>query len=253
MTDDTGRKRATAASFGRAATGYTESDVHREGADLDTLSEWCAGAGRVLDVATGAGHTAGAAAGAGDAEVVAADLTPEMVAIATDAFDVVGVVADAERLPFREGSFDAVTCRIAAHHFLDPEAFVAEVARLLAPGGTFALEDNVAPDDADLARFLNRVESVRDPTHVESYTVERWREWLEDAGLAVEECAVVEKELDYASWIERTDVPSAGRRVLEGLFHGAPEEVRECFAVETEGDRIDSFRTPKALIRAVSD
>ena len=267
MTDDTGRKRATAASFDAAAAGYLESGVHREGADLDALADWCADADRVIDVATGGGHTAGAVADRG-VEAIATDLTPEMTATATANFGVPGVVADAERLPFADGSFDAATCRIAAHHFPDPEAFVAEVARVLEPGGTFAFEDNVAPADADLtgsgrfrsasgssapanlADFLDRVERVRDPTHVESYTVERWCQWLEEAGFAVEECVAVEKELDYAAWVERTDVPPARRRVLEGLFHGAPDEVREAFDVETDGRGIESFSTPKVLIRA---
>lgn len=250
MTDDSDRKRATAAAFGDAAAGYAESAVHRTGADLDRLAAWCADADRALDVATAAGHTAGALADAGVGTVVAADFAPEMVATATGNFDVAGLVADAERLPFRDGSFDAVACRIAAHHFPDPEAFVAEAARVLTPGGVLAFEDNVAPVDDGLAAFLNRVEAVRDPTHVESYTVKQWREWVEAAGLTVEECLVIEKELDYAAWVERMDVPRARRCVLAGLFHGAPDEVRECFAVETDGAEVRSFTTPKVLLRA---
>ena len=252
MTDDSDRKRETAAAFGGAATGYLESEVHREGADLDMLADWCADADRALDVATGGGHTAGAVADRG-ADVVATDLTPTMVETAMANFDVPGVVADAERLPFRERSFDAATCRIAAHHFPDPEAFVGEMARVLEQGGTFALEDNVSPADPELAAFLHQIESVRDPTHVESYTVGRWREWLTEAGFAVEECDLIEKELDYGAWVERTDVPEADRRVLEGSFHGASEEVREFFDVETDGSEIVSFTAPKALIRARLD
>lgn len=250
MTDESERKRETAAAFGGAAAGYLDSGVHREGADLATLADWCAGAERAVDVATGGGHTAGAVADRG-VDVVATDLTPEMTATATGNFEVAGVVADAERLPFDGGSFDAATCRIAAHHFPDPEAFVAEAARVLAPGGVLAFEDNVSPDDPELAAFLHRIESVRDPTHVESYTVETWREWLESAGFEVEECLLIEKELDYASWVERMDVPEAARRVLEGLFHGAPEEVRAFFDVETEGSAVVSFTTPKVLVRAL--
>nr|WP_223301889.1 class I SAM-dependent methyltransferase [Haladaptatus sp. R4] len=141
--DELERKRATTDSFGAVAASYLDSDVHREGADLELLASWCDGASTALDVACGAGHTAGALAETADADtVVAADATPEMVETATDAFPVVGTVADAERLPFSDEAFDAVTCRIAAHHFPNPDAFVSEVARVLAPGGVVAFEDN---------------------------------------------------------------------------------------------------------------
>ncbi len=44
-----------------------------------------------------------------------------MVETATTEFPIAGVVSDAERLPFADGSFDAVACRIAAHHFPTPK------------------------------------------------------------------------------------------------------------------------------------
>lgn len=253
MSDQRRHKRDTAASFGAAAEDYFESAVHRGSDDLRTLASWCADADadRALDVATGGGHTAGALAAAGVPTVVASDVSPEMVAVATREYDVAGVLADAERLPFSAASFDAATCRIAAHHFPDPEAFVTEVARVLEPGGTLAFEDNVAPDDGELATFLNGVERLRDPTHVELYTVEQWREWFEREGLAVETVESAAITLDFDAWAERTGVSEADRIELVRRFRDAPEDAHERFAVAFDEDgSVESFANPKALIRA---
>ncbi len=130
VTNDADRKRDVASAFGGATDGYLEGDVLKQGADLERLVDWCADATRALDVATGAGHVAGGLVDAGISRVVAADLSPEMVRTATTEYPrVEGVAVDAERLPIASDRFDAVTCRFAAHHFPDPEAFLAEVER----------------------------------------------------------------------------------------------------------------------------
>lgn len=249
MTDDADRKRASAASFGEAADAYRDSEVHRKGGDLDQLAAWCAGATRALDVATGAGHTAGAVARTVP-EVVATDAAPEMVATAEREYDVEGVVADAERLPFGDDFFDAVTCRIAAHHFPDPESFVREVARVLEPGGTFAFEDNVAPEDDDLATFINRVESIRDPTHVESYRTSQWHDWLADADFVIEETIHLQKTLEFDAWTAAQSLPEGERERVENLLLDASDEVRELFEIDVEDGEVRSFANIKGLIRA---
>lgn len=247
------QKRDTAAKFGVAAEEYFESAVHRGSDDLQTLASWCAGADRALDVATGAGHTAGAIADAGVPTVVASDVSPEMTRVAVREYDAAGILADAERLPFCDDTFDAVACRVAAHHFPDPEAFVDEVARVLDSGGVFAFEDNVAPDEESLATFLNRVETLRDPTHVELYTVDQWCEWFERAGLTVETVESAKFTLDFDAWVERTNVPADDRAELVRRFREAPEDTRDRFEVVFDEDGgVDSFGNPKALFRAVN-
>lgn len=247
------QKRDTAASFGVAAESYFQSAVHRGSDDLTTLASWCAEADRALDIATGAGHTAGGIVDAGVPTVVATDVSPEMVGVAVREYDVAGVLADAERLPFGDNAFDAAACRVAAHHFPDPEAFVAEVARVLETGGIFAFEDNVAPDDEPLATFLNRIEGLRDPTHVELYTVDQWREWFERAGLTVETVESAKLTLDFDAWVERTNVPADDRAELVRRFEEAPEDARDRFEVVFDEDgEVDSFGNPKALFRTVN-
>ena len=251
MTDDPARKRSAASAFGAHADAYRDSTVHREGDDLDRLAAWCSGADRAVDVATGAGHTAGALAAAGVDRVVAADAAPEMVATAVASYpEVEGVVADAERLPFAADAFDAAACRIAAHHFPDPVAFVEAVARVLEPGGTFAFEDNVAPEDPALDEFLNTVERRRDPTHVRSHTVADWVGWLEDGGFTVETTEVITKTLDYAEWLGNVDASPERRRRVAAAFADPPDGAAEAFSIARGADGVESFANVKLLVRA---
>ena len=251
MTDGSDRKRAAAASFGDHSDAYRDSTVHRAGDDLDRLSEWCASAERGLDIATGAGHTAAALVDAGVGQVIAADAAPAMVTTATDAAPTVeGVVCDAERLPFRDRRFDAVTCRIAAHHFPDPAGFVAAVARVLEPGGTFAFEDNVAPEDDALDAFINTVERRRDPTHVRSHTVDEWLTWLDRAGFTVEATEVITKTLDYEEWLANVDASPERRRRVDAAFEDPPDRAESAFEVAYDGGSVMSFANHKLLLRA---
>lgn len=251
MNDDPDRKRAAADTFDEHAAGYVDSVVHREGDDLETLAAWAAGATRALDVATGAGHTAGAVHAAGVTDVVATDAAPAMIRTTGREYPgVSGVVADAERLPFRDDTFDAVTCRIAAHHFPSPAAFVEEVARVLEPDGTFAFEDNVAPEDDDLDEFLNTVERLRDPSHVRSHRPSQWRSWMADAGFDVEEEVVLTKTIDYRDWVEQLDTPGENRDELERLFADPPGRATELFEITHDEDGPVSFANLKLLVRA---
>ncbi len=244
------QKRNTASSFNANASEYLDSEVHRAGDDLDQLASWCEGAERALDVATGAGHTAGAIVDHGVNEVVATDAAPGMVETATKEFDVEGVVADAERLPFNADTFDVVTCRIAAHHFPDPRAFVEEVARVATADGVFALEDNVSPRKQDLDEFLNEIERLRDPTHVRSYTEAEWVEWLNSAGFEIETRQLVKKRIDYNDWVSQLDTPGKAREQLLELFADPPDGAESMFEITYEDGELASFSNLKLLVRA---
>jgi ubiquinone/menaquinone biosynthesis C-methylase UbiE len=104
------------------AEAYRQSPIHAVGEDLDLVVAWCEPAAGVdvLDVATGGGHVARKLREAG-ANVVTVDPAPGMQA---------DVIAPADHLPFADASFDAVACRLAAHHFPDVLAAVKEMARV---------------------------------------------------------------------------------------------------------------------------
>ncbi len=225
--------------FGAAAAAYVTSPVHAKGASLQRLvdlsvprPDWL-----VLDVATAAGHTALAFA-PHVAHVTATDLTPQMLAEATKLAAERGVKnvefqkADAEALPFPDASFDVVSCRIAAHHFPNVPGFVAEAARVLKPGGTFALVDNVSPDRettpgfsdaalAEAAATYNTFERLRDPSHGRCLTNAEWIEVLCAQGLEVTHTEHLPKEMEFASWAGRMSVGAATVATLEQMLTNA--------------------------------
>jgi SAM-dependent methyltransferase len=98
---------------------------------------------RVLDVAAGTGNASIPAAERG-AEVVASDLTPELFEAGRRRAEAAGVElewveADAEQLPFEDGSFDVVMSSIGAMFAPHHQAVADELVRVCRPGGTVGL------------------------------------------------------------------------------------------------------------------
>lgn len=98
---------------------------------------------RLLDAATGTGNVALAAARRG-ATVTGADLTPRMLELAgaraaREGVDLELVEADLEDLPFPDGAFDVVISAFGIIFAPRPAVAVAELARVLRPGGRLAL------------------------------------------------------------------------------------------------------------------
>jgi SAM-dependent methyltransferase len=182
---------------------YRRSEAHREGADLDQLVEWAAGARTALDVATGGGHVARRLREAG-LEVVTSDPSPGMRP---------DVICRAESLPFAEESFDVVACRVAAHHFEDVAAALGEMARV-------ARESVLVVDNLYLGEREEEADRVRDPSHVRNYTEDEWRRLFETSGLRVTESARFDKPIEVAPWLERAGcVGKEAERVRELLGH----------------------------------
>jgi SAM-dependent methyltransferase len=177
----------TALDWSGRAKGYVDSDAHREGADLDLLVAWAAGARTALDVATGGGHVARRLREAG-LQVVTSDPSPGMRP---------DVICRAESLPFAEGAFDVVACRTAAHHFADPGGAVREMARV-------SSDRVLIVDTMYMGEAVEEAEVIRDPSHVRNYTEAEWRAFLEEAGLVVAEVEVLAHAFDFGAWLERT-------------------------------------------------
>jgi ubiquinone/menaquinone biosynthesis C-methylase UbiE len=244
--------------FGATAQSYVTSASHAHGDDLQRMIELAQPRGdeHMLDIATGGGHTALAFA-PHVREVVATDLTPEMLA-AAEAFvrgqgatNVRFEPADAEGLPFPDASFDLVTTRIAPHHFPNPQQYIREVARVLRPGGRFVLDDNMAPEDAELGAFMNRFEQWRDPSHVHAYSAAEWRAWIEAAGMVVEHADPLQtKRYEFPTWAARMRMPADEQAALEAWLIAAPARCREFFHVEVAGGRVQALAGAFAIIVA---
>jgi SAM-dependent methyltransferase len=170
------------------AEAYRTSAIHAQGDDLDLTVAWCEpGEGvTVLDVATGGGHVARRLRDAG-CTVVTVDPAPGMQP------DVIG---PAEHLPFADASFDAVACRLAAHHFADVVAAVKEMARV-ARGRVVVCDNTFASESSEEA------DRVRDPSHVRNYAVAEWESFFELAGLEVADSRHMERPLEIEPWLAR--------------------------------------------------
>lgn len=233
--------------FGANASDYLDSRVHAKGASLERLvtltqpqPDW-----HVLDVASAAGHTAFAFAPHVD-RVVATDITDEMLQMASDQveqrnFDNVTVeYAEAEAMPFEDGRFDLVTCRIAPHHFEQIDRFVAESYRVLKEGGLLAVVDNVVPP-GPAGDYINAVEKLRDPSHVACLSIEKWAAIFGEAGFTLKESELLGKEMSFAFWAKRHD--ERMRAYLRALFTEAGGEARSFFrAREQQGDLLFDLR-----------
>jgi ubiquinone/menaquinone biosynthesis C-methylase UbiE len=69
------------------------------------------------------------------------------------------VEAPGEDLPFADGSFDTVAVTLVLCTVPDPEATLAEIKRVLAPGGQLLFLEHVRSDHPDLAKWQDRLES----------------------------------------------------------------------------------------------
>src|SRR5215831_9277463 len=100
------------------------------------------------------------------------DLTPAMIERAQMLQQEKGLtnvswrIGDVLPLPYADASFSLVVSRFAFHHFLDPGAVLAEMKRVCARGGKVAVVDTDASADPTKAREFNRMEKLRDPSHV---------------------------------------------------------------------------------------
>lgn len=198
---------------------------------------------RVLDIATGAGHTALFFAERGH-DVTAADIAQPMLERVREAACKRGVAVttklhSAESLPYADGEFDLVTCRVAAHHFASPEDFVRETARVLKPGGAFLLIDGtVADGHAEAEEWMHRIEKLRDPSHHRMLTPGAWSRLCEAAGLAVFSADVTQFQQPDLEWYFETaaTAPENRAEVLR-LIADAPRSARELFQLAEEGGK----------------
>jgi len=90
---------------------------------------------RILDLAAGTGTSSAALAKSG-AEVVAADFSPGMIEIGRKKHpQLTFVEADAMKLPFADNEFDVATISFGLRNVADPKQALAEMYRVLKPGG----------------------------------------------------------------------------------------------------------------------
>ncbi len=146
---------------------------------------------RVVEIGCGPGEAAAlAAASAPDVRVIALDPAwPACVATAVRTLRFGRSVrvrrAAAERLPISNGWATFVLSINAFHHWEDPRRGLAEVRRVLAPGGRLVLVDEDFPEDHHHTRFHREASEVA-PVHAASPEVQEWLVGLGFDGVELE-------------------------------------------------------------------
>ena len=243
--------------FSQHAKYYAHSKGHSEGETLRVLVDFAEpnGTEKVLDIATGTGFTAFAFAPK-VAHVIATDLIPAMLNQAKTLADERGLqnidfqVAPAETLPFEAESFELVTCRIAPHHFQDVPQFLSETYRVLCPGGLFCMVDSVCLESERLIEWQNRVEKLRDHSHVWGYPPSQWREMIEGAEFSIEGEMHTHNALQpFSWWADRPgNSPKRVQQIRDAFDELTPEE-EPLFAVQREPDEF-YFAWPMYCVKA---
>jgi ubiquinone/menaquinone biosynthesis C-methylase UbiE len=139
-------------------------------------------------------------------KAIGVDLTPAMVekARAEAARDGITniefICADIYDLPFADGAAGIVSCGYAFHHMTDPARALAEMARVVQPGGRVAITDIIVPEGCDGA-FQNNIERVRDPSHTSTQSVANFHTMARNLGLRVVSEHIHDNWHDFDVWM----------------------------------------------------
>ena len=184
---------------------------------LDTLLQ-LRGDERVLDVGAGTGAFAFAIAER-VREVVAVEVDEELAqrARADAPANVEILVADAEHLPFEFGSFDLGATLRMLHHTRRPELVVAELCRVVRPGGVILVVDQLAPVDPLEAFELTRFEKARDPSTTRILADIDLRGLFDSNGLTLRRQEIDREPRDLDSYLDLAGCEGEDRNLARSL------------------------------------
>lgn len=229
--------------FTRQAVPFSTAPGIKDEAALRLIVEFAAAGpdDTVLDVACGGGLVVCAFARV-VRHATGIDITPAMLerarALATEQglANVSWKHGDVLPLPYTDRSFSIVTSRLAFHHFLEPGAVLREMTRVCAPGGTVVVIDS-APA-ADKASAFNRLEKLRDPSHVPAMPLAELKGLYGHAGLPEPRVTSYRLESDLDSLLARSLPRSEDVPEIRRIFAEAVDDDRPDIHARRDGQRI---------------
>jgi ubiquinone/menaquinone biosynthesis C-methylase UbiE len=174
------------------------------------------------------------------------DLTEEMLRkartfqlerrIANATFD----CGEAEQLPYRDATFDLVTCQMSFHHMPKPELGLLEMVRVSKPEGRIVVIDTLSPESDSKFELHNRIESVRDPSHAESLRLTTFLEMFEKCGLEIARQTMKRRQRSFNQWMLRAGLEPKHKRYQEArkLLEDSIPGDRAGYSPQPQGDDI---------------
>ena len=209
---------------------------------------------RVLDVACGGGLVVCAFAPHVQ-NATGIDVTPAMLdqarqlAAAKRLTNVDWRRGDVNSLPFADHSFTIVVTRFSVHHFPNPIAVLREMVRVCAPEGRILVVDMYASANPAKASEFNRMERLRDPSHVRSLTLTELTALFAEAGLPQPHVTFYELRDEVRNLLARSfPAPGDEGKIIE-LFKASATDDRLGIPLEVDGEKIH-YAYPVAILAA---
>jgi ubiquinone/menaquinone biosynthesis C-methylase UbiE len=242
--------------FSRQALLFSQAKAIADEHALRLLVDFsqAAAGDRVLDVACGGGLVVCAFAQKVES-ATGIDITPAMLARACDLAsekklnNVAWHQGDVMKLPFRDASFDIVVTRFSFHHFLQPLAVLREMVRVCKSGGRIVVADVVASEDQGKAAEFNRLELLRDPSHVRNLTVAELRGLFVQASLPAPEETLYELRDLLDNLLARSFPSSGDEAKIRDSFRRSIDDDRLGIPVRRVGDGIE-YAYPVRILRS---
>jgi len=197
----------------------------------------------VLDVACGPGLVVCALAPFAK-RITGIDMTPAMLDRARQVATKQGVrnvdwhQGDVYLLPYAANTFTIVVTRYSFHHLLDPAAALREMARVCAAKGRIVVVDAYAPEDPDQAAEFNRIERLRDPSHVCSLSLSGLKDLFAQAGLPEPRITLYELRAEVRDLLARA-FPNPGDEIeIIKALRASAVDGRLGIPVHLDGDNI---------------
>lgn len=201
--------------FGRQAIHMASASAFKSRDNLSRIVDALGSppVGRVLDLACGPGIVTEAIAPLAK-EIQGIDTTPEMIELATRRLAQAGFknahfqLSPAEHLPFSDHYFDAVVTRLTLHHFVDVNAVLGEVGRVLNSSGKFIVAEIITSPDLNAALLHNAFERLRDPTHLRMFPRDELSSLLENAGFHIISLEAWDQPRNFTEWAQIVAQPA---------------------------------------------
>ena len=231
--------------FTRQALPFSTAKTIADERALQRLVDF-SGAGAadtVLDVACGGGLVVCALARR-VRHATGIDVTPAMLERARDLARAQGLgnvswdLGSALPLPYPDGAFTIVVSRFAFHHFSEPRAVLAEMVRVCAPGGRVLVCDVQASDDPRKAAEFNRMEVLRDPSHVRALRAAELRGLFPAAGLPEPREARYELRDELENLLARSFPNPGDDERIRQVFRAAATDDRLGIPIRLEGAEV---------------